>query len=225
MEILRHIENRSLSIPRPILTMGNFDGIHLGHQAVLRRVIQDAKDSGGRSVVLTFEPHPLKILAPERAPRLILTHKDKLALLRSVGVDVVIIQDFNAGFADLEAREFVQRYLVDRIKVHRIWVGREFRFGKARKGGVEDLTRWGAEAGFEVRVMEPVEDQGLRVSSTRIREIIERPLGQPAACSFLALGSASGFPPVTDVAVVRRGASAAPLRPRPDSEGYFKKNS
>ncbi|MFQ5849261.1 MAG: bifunctional riboflavin kinase/FAD synthetase [Candidatus Binatia bacterium] len=174
MEVLRHIENRRLSIPRPILTMGNFDGVHLGHQTLLRQVIQDARDVGGRSVVLTFEPHPLKILAPERAPRLILTHRDKLALLRSVGADVVIIQEFTLAFSNLAAKEFVQRYLVDRLKVYKIWVGREFRFGKARMGGVAELSRWGAEAGFEVKVMQPVEDQGRRISSTRIRELIMR---------------------------------------------------
>jgi len=173
MEVLRHIENRRLSITKPNLTMGNFDGIHLGHRAILRQVIQDAKECGGRSVVLTFEPHPLKILAPERAPRMILTHKDKLALLRSVGVDVVIIQEFNLAFAGLEAKDFVQRYLIDCLKVHRILVGKDFRFGKGRRGGVEDLSRWGIEAGFEVCELEQVADQGLRISSTRIRELIE----------------------------------------------------
>ncbi|MEE8076391.1 MAG: bifunctional riboflavin kinase/FAD synthetase [Candidatus Binatia bacterium] len=173
MEILRHIENRRLSIPKPSLSMGNFDGIHLGHQALLRRLVQDARDSGGRSVVLTFEPHPLKILTPERAPRMILTHKDKLALLRSVGVDVVVIQEFNMAFANLEAKEFIQRYFIDALRVHKIFVGKKFRFGKARRGCVDDLTRWGAESGFEVCVVDQVADQGRRISSTGIRELIE----------------------------------------------------
>lgn len=174
MEIFRHIEDRNLSIDRPILTLGNFDGIHLGHQALLERVVQDAKASGGRSVVLTFEPHPLKLLAPERAPRLILTHKDKMLLLHSFGVDVVIIQAFNAAFANVEAEEFVRRYLVGRLGVRKMWVGRDLRFGKGRRGRVEELIRWGTEGGFEVGIVEPVELKGVRVSSSRIRLLIGR---------------------------------------------------
>lgn len=174
MEILRHIETRPLSIPRPILLMGNFDGIHLGHQALLRRAIDDAKEMGGRSVVLTFEPHPLKVLAPEKAPRLILTHKDKMTLLQSFGVDVVIVQTFDAAFAGVEADEFIREYLVRRIGVRKMWVGKDLRFGKGRKGRVEDLMRWGKEAGFEIGVIEPIQLGGHRVSSSWIRTLIEQ---------------------------------------------------
>jgi riboflavin kinase/FMN adenylyltransferase len=174
MEILRHIESRPLSILRPILLMGNFDGIHLGHQALLRRAIDDAKEMGGRSVVLTFEPHPLKVLAPQRAPRLILTHKDKMTLLQSFGVDAVIVQTFDAAFANIEAQAFVREYLVGRIGVHKMWVGKDFRFGKGRKGSVEDLIRWGKETGFTVGLIEPIQLGGHRVSSSRIRTLIEQ---------------------------------------------------
>jgi len=170
---MRHIESRSLSVPRPILTMGNFDGLHLGHQALLRQMSQDAKDVGGSSVVLTFEPHPLKILAPKRAPKLLLTHKDKMLLLQSKGVDVVVIQEFNPAFALIEAEDFVRSYLVKGLKVHRIWVGKEFRFGRGRRGEVEALTRWGKKSGFEVKIIEPVLIEGQRISSTRIRALIE----------------------------------------------------
>ncbi|MBI2997915.1 MAG: bifunctional riboflavin kinase/FAD synthetase [Deltaproteobacteria bacterium] len=174
MQIFRHIEHRSLSISNPVLTLGNFDGIHLGHQALLRRVVQQAKAEGGQSLVLTFEPHPLKILAPERAPRLILTHKDKLRLLQTFGVDVAIVQTFDPTFANVEAEEFVRRYLVDALKVHKLWVGRDLRFGKGRKGRVEDLIRWSTEAGFEVGIVDPIELGGVRVSSSRVRTLIER---------------------------------------------------
>lgn len=174
MEIVRHIEDRNLSIAEPILTLGNFDGIHLGHQALLQHVVREAKARGGRSVVLTFEPHPLKVLAPERAPRLILTHKDKMILLHSFGVDVVIIQTFNPSFAAVGAEEFVRRYMVERLGVRKMWVGRDLRFGKGRKGRVEDLIRWGSASGFEVGIVEPVELGGMRVSSSRIRGLIER---------------------------------------------------
>jgi riboflavin kinase/FMN adenylyltransferase len=154
--------------------MGNFDGIHLGHQALLRRAIDDAKGMGGRSVVLTFEPHPLKVLAPQRAPRLILTHKDKMTLLQSFGVDAVIVQTFDAAFANIEAEAFVREYLVGRIGVHKMWVGKDLRFGKGRKGSVEDLIRWGKETGFTVGLIEPIQLGGHRVSSSRIRTLIEQ---------------------------------------------------
>jgi riboflavin kinase/FMN adenylyltransferase len=174
MDVLRYVDNRKLSIPKPILTMGNFDGVHLGHQALLRRIIQDAREVSGRSVVLTFKPHPLKILSPARAPRSILTYKDKLTLLRSAGVDIVIMQKFSLAFANLESRDFVRRYLVDQLNVHRIWVGRDFRFGKNRTGHVDELVQWGADAGFEVRVVDLVEDEDKRISSSRIRDLIAR---------------------------------------------------
>ncbi|MBI2359564.1 MAG: bifunctional riboflavin kinase/FAD synthetase [Deltaproteobacteria bacterium] len=173
MEVLRHTEHGSFSIPRPVLTLGNFDGIHLGHQALLRGIVEDSKRMGGKSVVLTFEPHPLTILAPERTPRLLLTHKDKLRLLQSFAVDVVIIQNFDQAFANVEAEEFVRRYLAERLKVRKIWVGRDLRFGKGRRGRVEDLMRWGGEIGFGVGVVDPIVLAGVRISSSRIRTMIE----------------------------------------------------
>ncbi|MEE9143192.1 MAG: bifunctional riboflavin kinase/FAD synthetase [Candidatus Binatia bacterium] len=174
MQIIRHIEDRNLSISKPILTMGNFDGIHLGHQSLLQRVVQDARAQDGRSVVLTFEPHPLKVLAPQYAPRLILTHKDKMQLLESSGVDVVVIQAFNSDFANIEAEEFVRRYLIDWLKVHKVWVGRGFGFGKGRKGQLEDLIRWGTEGRFKVEILDPIQLGGERVSSSQIRKLIEQ---------------------------------------------------
>ena len=136
MEIRRHIEDHGPPILLPVLTLGNFDGVHLGHQALLERVVKDARSSGGRSVVLTFEPHPLKLLAPERAPPLILTHKDKMALLQSFGVDVVMIQAFDAAFAAVEAEVFARDYLFRRLAVRKMWVGSDLRFGRDRKSVV-----------------------------------------------------------------------------------------
>jgi len=173
MQVVRHLERRSLSIAKPILTMGNFDGIHRGHRALLHRVVQEAKAKGGSSVILTFEPHPLQVLAPAHVPQMILTHKDKLRILQSCGVDLVIIQRFDSAFAGIEAGEFVQRYLVDCIKVHKVCVGKDFGFGKGKRGRVEDLIRWGAEKGFEVGIVERLELEGIRVSSSYIRKLIK----------------------------------------------------
>ena len=173
MEILRQL-NPPLSITRPVLMLGNFDGVHLGHQALIGSAVADARAIGGRAVLFTFWPHPLKILAPERAPRLILTEKDKLALLEFYGAETAIVQKFDLDFAHIEAEKFVHEYLVRRIGVTKVWVGKDLRFGKARKGRVEDLIRWGKQIGFEVGVVGPVEIEGHRVSSSRIRALIER---------------------------------------------------
>ena len=172
MKIFRHIEDRALSLRESVATLGNFDGIHLGHQALVRNAVRDAGRLGILSVVLTFEPHPLKVLAPERAPSLILAHKDKMQLLQSLGVDIVVVQNFDDSFARLEADEFVRRFLVNWLKIKKVWVGQDLRFGQRRKGGVEDLIRGGKELGFEVGVVEPVMVNGIRVSSSGIRQLL-----------------------------------------------------
>ncbi|HXG51943.1 MAG TPA: bifunctional riboflavin kinase/FAD synthetase [candidate division Zixibacteria bacterium] len=171
MEVIRHLDK--LPFPRSVVTMGNFDGIHLGHQALLRNAVADARKSGCPAVVLTFEPHPLKVLAPHRAPKLLLTHKDKMRLLQSFGVDAVVIQNFDVEFSRIEAETFAADFLAGRLKVQKLWVGRDLRFGRGRRGRVDDLIRWGERLGFEVGVVEPIMWKGSRISSSRIRRLIE----------------------------------------------------
>jgi riboflavin kinase/FMN adenylyltransferase len=173
MEIFRHIEDRRLRLTRSIVTMGNFDGLHLGHQCLVRNAVEDAHRLGIPSVVLTFEPHPLKILAPERAPKLILAHKDKMQLLQSFGIDIVVIQTFDTSFASLQPGTFARNFLIDRLHIEKIWVGRDFRFGQGRKGTISDLVGWGAELGFNVGAVDPILVGGVRVSSSRIRHLVE----------------------------------------------------
>ena len=110
MKIFRHIEEPGLSMSGTVATMGNFDGIHLGHQTLVRTTVEESKRLGYPSTVLTFEPHPLKILAPERAPLLILTFEDKMALLEAIGVDIVVAQRFDRQFASIAADDFVRRF-------------------------------------------------------------------------------------------------------------------
>jgi riboflavin kinase / FMN adenylyltransferase len=172
MQIVRHPDPHAPKLQGSVVTMGNFDGIHLGHQALIDGAVEDARSSRMPSVVLTFEPHPLQVLAPERAPKMLLSHKDKMELLRSLGVDVVMIQHFDLQFAKLAAEEFVRVVLLDRLKAAKIWVGKDLRFGQGRKGGVDDLLRWGTEAGFQVGIVEPILVDGVRVSSSRIRQLI-----------------------------------------------------
>lgn len=215
MQVLRHVKR---TIVRPVVTIGNFDGVHLGHQDLLRRVMEDARSQGGSSVVLTFEPHPLKILAPDFAPRLILARKDKLALLRRVGIDYVLIQRFTPSFCELSAHDFVNGYLA-RLGVETLWVGEDFRFGKDRAGTVKDLTTWGPAAGIRVEVIRAVADSDHAISSSRIRALVEdgqveaarRQLGR---CHFIEgrvvrghrRGRELGFP----TANVRSRTEAAP---------------
>lgn len=172
MQILRHIGERSHELVGSVVTLGNFDGIHLGHQALIAGAVSDSKKLALPSVVLTFEPHPLSVLAPDRAPKLILAHKDKMQLLQTFGVDIVAVQHFDLAFAALSAEDFVRDLLVRRLKARKIWVGKDLRFGQGRSGEVEDLRRWGRELGFEVAVVEPILVDGNRVSSSRIREFL-----------------------------------------------------
>ena len=173
MKIFRQIEDPSLSMPGSVVTMGNFDGIHLGHQTLILRTVEDSKQQGFPSTVLTFEPHPLRVLAPERAPLLILSYDDKLALFQSFGVDIVIAQSFDRQFASITADDFVRRFLVDRLKARKLWVGRDLRFGQSRRGEVNDLVRLAADGGFQVGVLDPILLQGVRISSSRIRQLVQ----------------------------------------------------
>ena len=172
MQIIRHIGKQDQGLAGSVVTLGNFDGIHLGHQALIAGAVSDSKRLALPSVVLTFEPHPLRVLAPDRAPKLILTHKDKMHLLQSFGVDIVAVQHFDLSFAKLSAEEFVRELLVSRLKARKIWVGQDLRFGQGRQGNVADLRDWGREFGFEVAVVEPVLVNGSRVSSSHIRDLL-----------------------------------------------------
>jgi len=173
MKIFRQIEDQSLSTLGSVVTMGNFDGIHSGHQALISSTVEEAKQLGYDSIVLTFEPHPLKVLAPDRAPRLILSYEDKMALFQSFGVNLVIAQSFDRQFASISADDFVRRFLVERLKVRKLWVGRDLRFGQGRKGNVDDLLRLASENEFEVGVLDPILLEGTRISSSRIRQLLE----------------------------------------------------
>jgi riboflavin kinase / FMN adenylyltransferase len=174
MEIFRDIEDPQLKLSGSVVTMGNFDGIHLGHQALLRHTVEDAKQRGLPAIVLTFEPHPLKLLAPERAPRLLIAPEDKMELLEDFGIDTVIAQTFDRQFSSLSAEDFVSRCILGRLKTRKIWVGRDLRFGRERQGSVDNLVHWGAAYGFEVGIVEPILLNGVRISSSQIRRFIEQ---------------------------------------------------
>lgn len=155
-----------------VAAIGNFDGVHLGHQDILAGAVKEAREIGGRAVAVTFDPHPEQVLRPASAPRLITPLPERLRLLAATGVDAVLLLRFDRELAALEAREFVRRVLMDALRVRGVHEGRSFRFGHGARAGVEELARFGAEFGFEVRVHEAVRVHGLEVCSSAIRALV-----------------------------------------------------
>jgi len=171
MEIIRNLEE--LGRPAaPVVALGNFDGVHVGHQAILQAAIARARALRGTAFALTFDPLPAKVLAPERAPRLILTGDDKAELLRSSGIDGVIVLRFTLELSKLTPREFAREYLRERIGAHAVVVGHNVSFGHRRAGNSATMTALGRELGFEAIVVGPVKSGDTEVSSTGVRETI-----------------------------------------------------
>lgn len=153
------------------LALGVFDGVHVGHQAVIERAVNAARESGGKSFVVTFSPHPIRVIAPEKAPNsLLATLDEKASVLRSLGVDGLLVIPFDSDFAGMLAEEFVRKLAESNISS--IAVGEDWRFGSKRSGDVEMLRRMGADMGFQLQAVPPVMWDGERISSTRIRQAI-----------------------------------------------------
>jgi riboflavin kinase / FMN adenylyltransferase len=155
-----------------VAAIGNFDGVHLGHRGILAGAVKEARELGARAVAVTFNPHPEQVLRPESAPRLITLLPERLRLLAATGVDAVLVLRFDRELARVEAGEFVRRILVGALKVRSLHEGRSFRFGRGARAGVEELARFGADSGFEVRVREAVRVHGMEVSSSAIRALV-----------------------------------------------------
>ena len=155
------------------MSIGNFDGVHLGHQIIFRRVAEIAREHDGTAIVFTFEPHPLKIIAPEKVPPLLTSFRKKMELIEQCGIDQVICADFNQNFADQQPRDFAQNILVGKIGVKEIVVGYDYAFGRGREGTVAYLKKMGDEFHFQVHVIDPVEFNEQRVSSSLVRDLIE----------------------------------------------------
>jgi riboflavin kinase/FMN adenylyltransferase len=173
MDIIYDLDHIPNALPFPVLTLGNFDGVHRGHQALLAKVCERAHAMAGTAIVFTFDPHPLKILAPEKCPLLITTTPQKMNLLARYGIAMTICVPFTHTFADQEPVTFVREILHKRIGVKEVYVGYDFAFGKGRKGTPDLLRMMGATLGFHVEVFAPVHTEGTVVSSTRIRNLIQ----------------------------------------------------
>ncbi len=154
------------------VTIGNFDGIHLGHQAMLARLTARAASVGAAPTVLTFEPHPREIFTPQSAPTRLTSLREKLEILRNLGVAHVHVCRFSKPFAALSAEDFVRRILVEGLKARYVLVGDDFRFGARRAGDFALLERMGRTHGFEAEALHTIEAAGQRASSTAVREAL-----------------------------------------------------
>jgi riboflavin kinase/FMN adenylyltransferase len=172
MKIYREIKDFKRELKRPILTIGNFDGVHLGHQAILKKIVSRSKETGGSSVVLTFEPHPVKVIAPHKDIRLITSCEERTSLISAADVDAVICVNFTKEFARQHPEDFTRDILIDKIGVSEIYVGHDYAFGKGREGTIEYLKELGKKYNFHVDVIEPVTVNGAIVSSSSIRKLI-----------------------------------------------------
>lgn len=154
------------------MTIGNFDGVHVGHRAILEKVVERAGDVGGDAVVYTFDPHPRKVLRPEDAPQLLTTLEQKIELLEQAGVDAVIVEKFTFEFARTEAEDFIRRRLYEALRPVEVYVGYDFHFGRDRVGSMRLLTELGPRLGFSVTIIPEVTIDGGDVNSTRIRQLL-----------------------------------------------------
>lgn len=180
MRILRSLEELRSPLPAPVLTIGNFDGVHRAHQRILARVVERAraqlKPSGqalrGTSVAMVFEPHPAKVLAPDQAPPLLTTLEQKLQLLEATGLDVVLVVPFTGEFSRLSPRQFVEEMICRRLGTRAVYVGANFRFGHRAAGDVAVLGELAREFDFALKVVPRVVVRGQTASSTLIRHLI-----------------------------------------------------
>jgi riboflavin kinase/FMN adenylyltransferase len=172
MEIIRGLADLNTSYPNTVLTIGNYDGIHLGHQKILTMVLNTAREIDGTSMVMSFDPHPVKVLAPERNMKLLTTPEEKARLLAAMGIDVLLCVKFDKEFSRVLPDDFIRDVLVQKIHVREIIVGSEYAFGKNKKGTIDLLRRRGEKFGFGVRAVRNVMVHGHAVSSSTIRGLL-----------------------------------------------------
>ena len=201
MKVFYRLEELPHDFPCPVATIGNFDGIHLGHQELMRHLLDRARSVGGTPTVVTFNPHPLQVLAPNNAPRQIQTLPQKLAMLDALGIELAVVIPFNIGLAQTSARDFAVGILWEKLRLREIYVGPNFAFGHRREGSFSLLKEIGEEKGFAVGKIPQVQFRGTRVSSTAIRQALisgqvalaRRLLGRPFALGGVVVhGAATG---------------------------------
>ena len=169
---LFHSINDFQSTKKTILTLGTFDGVHIGHKKILERITQNTENGKYESLVLTFFPHPRMVLQEKSEIKLLNTISEKIKLLEATGIENLIVHPFDESFSRLTAEEFVHTILVDKFQIHKIIIGHDHRFGRNRTANIHDLIAFGKEYGFEVEQISAEEIQDVSVSSTKIRKAL-----------------------------------------------------
>ena len=172
MDVYRSLAEVPANFGPAALTIGNFDGVHYGHRTILKRVVALAREKGWKASVLTFDPHPACVVAPERAPRLLTTPERRVELMRDEGIDQVLILPFTPELARWTPEEFARQLLVARLTARAVLVGANFRFGNRQRGDVRVLAELGRQLGFETIAIPAVSCRGRMVSSSAIRDAI-----------------------------------------------------
>ncbi len=175
MDLIEAIDNIKEPFTNAVLTIGNFDGVHIGHQALFHEVIEKAESIGGTAVAMTFDPHPIRVLTQNGYPALITLHEQKVELIARTGIDVLISVPFTREFASISARAFLEDLLIRRIGMKAVVVGEDYTFGRNREGNLSFLQAHSDRLGYEVIVSKWIQSAdilGDRISSTRIRELV-----------------------------------------------------
>jgi riboflavin kinase/FMN adenylyltransferase len=183
MKIIDHLDKIKEPFKNAVITIGNFDGVHIGHQALFHEVIETAENIGGTSIAMTFDPHPIRVLKQNGYPPLITLYEQKAELIGRTQIDVLICIPFSRAFAALPAESFVRDLLVGRIGMKAIVVGEDYSFGKNREGNIDLLKAYAPRYGFEVIVADWIRmSKGFteRISSTRIRQLVKQGLMEQA---------------------------------------------
>lgn len=208
MDIIRDLDILPGNLTGAIVTIGNFDGVHLGHREIFRKIVADAAEIKKKSVVITFDPHPQKIIHPERRPFFLLTPlQEKLDLIASCGVDAVILLTFSRAFAEITAEQFVEDILWEKLHLSKLFVGYDYVFGKGKSGNAKFLRKSGEKFGFAVEEIHVVKTDGMIASSTNIRlsilagnvRLASEMLGRPYSVSGVVVkgyrrGTDMGYP-------------------------------
>ena len=174
MKVIKSLDLAQLQESSIVVALGSFDGLHLGHQAVIRQTIENAQEQGIFSGVYTFSPHPLKIINPAIAPCQIISPQQKIRLLGEMGIDYYFEQHFTPQFARVDYQTFIKNYLVEKLKLKHLVIGEDFRFGKQGRGELTTLEGLGKKYGFSVSGIKTVRHGGVKISSTRIRKLISQ---------------------------------------------------
>jgi len=206
MKIFHDLENANIAKPT-VLTLGVFDGLHLGHQAIMARVVERAKITGSIATAITFDPHPRAVLHPESAPPLLQTLDQRLANLDVLGIDQAVVVKFTRQFAGQPAENFLRDIVHERLHAREVYLGRGFAFGKGRGGNIDLLRTMSQELGFTADEVDEVQLRGMRISSSKIRDLLaegrvnlaRRMLGRPYGVEGIVVrgdqrGRTIGFP-------------------------------